>query len=59
MEKIKLIPLVGMEFSDAKIALASSQKDVKNCLENLIVHGIIPCSILTTNCDLILTMTEA
>ncbi len=30
MEKIKLIPLVGMEFSDAKIALASSQKDVKN-----------------------------
>lgn len=32
MKKIKLIPLVGMEFSDATIALASSQKDVENLL---------------------------
>lgn len=32
MEKIKIIPLVGIEFNDVTVALSSSQEDVKSLL---------------------------
>lgn len=58
MKKIKIIPLVGIEFDDIMIALYSSCEDVKTHWENLIVHGMILYIILTMNYDLILMMTE-